>query len=554
MSQLSTASSFKTSTGEETMYVLPCRAQSENIYLGKAITIVPLSTTYNANLGSKESQTTHATSSGGPSVGNFSNPSLDKFREDNRYVDRVIRYLVTRVLREDIHVAGISRPLAQIVPSTNNDEEEQTTDSSKSNDSDNNLHKFSDSVLNSTGVREKSPKPNKKQVVFGTVKSWSKVSVSSKKRKITIETESDDVEGDVQDIIRVKKTVSKQSSVKVPNAPMDNISFHSVDSADKWRFVYQRRIALERELGQDALKIKEIMDLISAAGLIKTVTDFGKFYEVLVKEFVVNIPVDCAVPGSQNFRKVYVRGKIVHFSPAVINRHLGRSKDEGCDLEVTDNQVFKEIIANQVAAWPMRGKLSAGQLNLKYAILHKIGAVNWVPTNHTSTVVVGLGKFLYDVGTKTNFDYGTYIFDQTVRHAATNATKMPIAFPSLICGVVLNQHPGILLSTDGTCKHVVDLVLTSAEKKTSTTADTILVLKETCKDLDEIIATSTKRKLDIERLIKSLEQPDENGTSKAPGGAADTQESDDHVEGHTLDNTTTEGDDSSSSSSSDEED
>ncbi|XP_058756456.1 uncharacterized protein LOC131629691 [Vicia villosa] len=316
-----------------------------------------------------------------------------------------------------------------------------------------------------------SPKPNRTRVVVGPLKYWSKVNVSSKKRKIRTETEFEDDVGDVQDITRVKKTVTKQSSVKVPNTPMDNISFHSFDNVGTWRFVYQRRISLEREL-----------------------VGFAKCYEVMVKEFVVNISVDSADPGSQNFRKIYVRGKCVHFSPAVINRYLGRSEDEGCDLEVTDNQ-------------------------------HKIGAANWVSTNHTSIVAVGLGKFLYIVGTKTSFDYGTYTFYQTVRHAATNVTKMPIVFPSLICGVVLNQHPGILLSTNVVCKresalslheklftgkHVADIVLASAEKKPSTKADVDLALKETCEDLDEIIATSTKWKLDIEQLIKSLEQSNGN--------------------------------------------
>ncbi|XP_058781531.1 uncharacterized protein LOC131655731 [Vicia villosa] len=240
-----------------------------------------------------------------------------------------------------------------------------------------------------------SPKPNRKQVVVRPVKSLSKVNVAPKKRKIRKDTESDDNVGDAQDITHVKKTVSKQSSVKVPDALMDNISFHSVDSVDRWRFVYQRRIALKRELCQDALKIKEIMDLISAVGLIKTKADFAKCYESMVKEFVVNILVDCAIPGSHNFRKVYVRGKRVHFSPAVINKYLGRSEDDGCDLEVTDNQVCREIIVNQVTTWSMRGNMSTSQLSVKYAILHRIGATKWIPTNYNSTVAVGLGKFLY---------------------------------------------------------------------------------------------------------------------------------------------------------------
>ena len=59
----------------------------------------------------------------------------------------------------------------------------------------------------------------------------------------------------------------------------------------------------------------------------------------------------------------------------------------------------------------MKEKLSAGKISVKYAILHRIRAANWMPTNHTSTISVGLGKFIYAVGMKIPFDYGTYNFD-----------------------------------------------------------------------------------------------------------------------------------------------
>ena len=54
--------------------------------------------------------------------------------------------------------------------------------------------------------------------------------------------------------------------------------------------MYKRRIFLERELGVGALECKEIIELISYAGLMKIVTGFANFYGNLVKEFIVNIP------------------------------------------------------------------------------------------------------------------------------------------------------------------------------------------------------------------------------------------------------------------------
>ncbi|XP_058722655.1 uncharacterized protein LOC131594515 [Vicia villosa] len=125
-----------------------------------------------------------------------------------------------------------------------------------------------------------------------------------------------------------------------------------------------------------------------------------------------------------------------------------------------------------------------------------------------------LSKFIYAVGTKTKFDYGTYIFDQTMRYAGTSATKLPIAFPSLICGIILKQHPGILKSKDSVCKRESALSFhykllqrsddmtsagTSQPSKSVNKALLIAELKETCKELDN-------RKMKLEKLIQSLEQ------------------------------------------------
>ena len=109
---------------------------------------------------------------------------------------------------------------------------------------------------------------------------------------------------------------------------------------------------------------------------MKTVTKFGPCYESLVKEFMVTIPDGCDDVKSVDYRKVYVRGNVVTFSPAVINKFLGRTEEPQAELEVTDDQVCKEIIAKQMKHWPNRGKLSAGKLSVKYAILHGIGNVN----------------------------------------------------------------------------------------------------------------------------------------------------------------------------------
>ncbi|XP_050878327.1 uncharacterized protein LOC127082147 [Lathyrus oleraceus] len=340
----------------------------------------------------------------------------------------------------------------------------------------------------------------KKTAVIGPSKPWSKVEI--KKRKVKDDSEpEEDVEEDVPNISPAKKTTVRKSPVKVPAVHLDNISFNLEDGAAKWKFVIQRRVAMERELRKDVADVKEVMDLIQVARLLKTVAGFSQCYEGLVKEFIVNIPEDISDKNSREFCKVY-------------NEGVG-------ELEVTDNQVCREIIAKQVKVWPFKKHLPVGKLTIKYAILHKIGAANWVPTNHISTITNTLGRFIFVVGTKVKFDYDRYMFDQIIKHATTNAVKLPIAFPSMIYGIILNQHPGILCSNDLPSRrkpalsvhyklfeasHVEDIIMTSAMRRPISKVGAIAELKETCKELGEGIRVTTARKQSLEALIESLEQ------------------------------------------------
>ncbi|MCI87290.1 envelope-like protein, partial [Trifolium medium] len=60
---------------------------------------------------------------------------------------------------------------------------------------------------------------------------------------------------------------------------------------------------------------------------------------------------------SAEYRKVFVRGCCVDFSPTGINQYLERSIEEVANLEVTDNEVYKTITGNMVKKWPRKDKL-----------------------------------------------------------------------------------------------------------------------------------------------------------------------------------------------------
>jgi hypothetical protein len=364
-------------------------------------------------------------------------------KDDMHHTDCVIRNLVTRILNEGHSVKGVSTPLSRRDPSpevgphnekdddssrsekdiaveglcslgktlsskksvaspTANASQSKKHDSAKrvidlevesSDDQDDSLlHHLKPSVSKRMKTRKgrsvaemMSAKTAKKTTGVGPSKSWSKVEV--KKRKVReISDSNEDVEEDFPDISPVKRITVRKSPIKVVVVHLDNISFHLEDGAAKWKFVIQRRVAVEREFGKDAVVVKEVMNLIKTAGLMKTVAGLSQCYEGLVKEFVVNIPEDIVDKNNKEFCKVFVRGKCITFSPTVINKFLGRGIEGACELEATDNEVCREITARQVKEWPSKKHLPLGKLTVKYAILHKIGSANWVLTNHISTI------------------------------------------------------------------------------------------------------------------------------------------------------------------------
>jgi hypothetical protein len=257
------------------------------------------------------------------------------------------------------------------------------------------------------------------------------------------------------------------------------------------------------------------VNLIDEAGLMKTVWGLGDCYEQLVREFIVNVPEDCDNPQSPEYHKVFVRGLLVNFSPSIINEFLGRDDARTPEVELTDGDLAKAITNGLVKQWPKGKKVSSSKLSVKFACLNKIGTVNWVPTVHTSDISTDLARLIYTIGSKVKYDYGSYIFNQTLKHADSMAIKKPIAFPSLLCGIILSQQPGILRSSDFPMKrkaplilhsklfegtHAPDIATASVQRSSAalTRKDMIAELKATCKGLED-------QKLKLEAVIQALE-------------------------------------------------
>jgi hypothetical protein len=96
------------------------------------------------------------------------------------------------------------------------------------------------------------------------------------------------------------------------------------------------------------------VELLEAAGIIKIVINIGKCYKKLVREFTVNITDKCS-EGTKEFRKVYVIGKCVKFSPTTNNEYLGTNNEAETEKVDLLTKVTEEITERQVKSWPKKG-------------------------------------------------------------------------------------------------------------------------------------------------------------------------------------------------------
>ncbi|KAK2354699.1 hypothetical protein QL285_092184 [Trifolium repens] len=346
-------------------------------------------------------------------------------------------------------------------------------------------------------------------------KSYLKEKSQKRKRKPASSSEFEpDVEDDVPDIMSKRRKAATSTS------------FHTKENEQRWKIVGQRRMATERELSSEALSYKEITTLLEEAKLMKTVLGVGKCYERLVREFITNLTGECAEEGSDSYHKVQLREKNIDFSPTTINKVLGRSVEAESNEILSMDKVAKEITAGQAKNWPKKGLLPTSKLTVKYAILNRIGTANWAPTNHSSGITPNMAKLIYLIGTGKKLDFGKHVFEQTMKHVETNATKLPIAFPSLITELILSQQPSILLPEEYESRrpppisfnrklfaepHVSDIefkekeaVETSAPLDKSSQKKVLAELIQVSKEVEETIKSCTIRKTCVDHLILQL--------------------------------------------------
>ncbi|XP_050876244.1 uncharacterized protein LOC127079938 [Lathyrus oleraceus] len=251
------------------------------------------------------------------SIPSSSTPATNSM-EDIHHTDRVVRDLVTRILNKGHSVKGVSTPLSQMYPSPEVEQHSGKTVSEKGK-----------SVASKTANASRSEKHDDANVV--------------------IDLEDGSFDGQEENLLHhLEPSVAKRMKTHKGRSVAELMSARKAKKAAE-------KGGCGKGVGKYVVDVKEVMDLIKVAGLLKTVVGFCHCYKGLVKEFIVNILEDIADKNSKEFCKVFVRARQVNVR--LVKKHL-----------------------------------PAGKLTVKYAILHKIGAANWVPTNHISTIANTLGS------------------------------------------------------------------------------------------------------------------------------------------------------------------
>ncbi|XP_057432416.1 uncharacterized protein LOC130725181 [Lotus japonicus] len=278
--------------------------------------------------------------------------------------------------------------------------------------------------------------------------------------------ESDAEKGDDSGVASHESSSEKTPYVEIPrektHTPLSRKGKEQV-SAQSWKFVVQRRLAIERELHEDALELKEILDLLAVAGLMKTIKDIGR-------------------------------------SPVVV-------ADEEPDL----NRVAKTLTGTLVRKRPKKGLLPSGKLTTKYVVLFKIGCANWVAKNHLSGVTAPLAKMIYLIGTG-----GSYAVRFPILFPCLLSEIIVQQHPNVVRVDEPQGKKPMSLEFDyrlfaGT--HVPDIVLTTAKGSASATGtqavssskdDILAELRAVSKSLGDTIQVCKIRKLNVNKLIKAM--------------------------------------------------
>ena len=228
----------------------------------------------------------------------------------------------------------------------------------------------------------------------------------------------------------------------VDKAKYDN--FFSDESLALWNYVCKRPFLVDKFIDDQSSAEVGMVTFLKEQKLYKAASFAKGFRPVLVHEFFSNLSSQVSDSTSGWYHQLYVRGQMVSFSPAEINKILGCSDAVlsyafPSDFPLDFDCLISEITGNKMVSWPNDSKFPASSLRLKYYVLYKIAANNWLPFSHTTSVFKEMASLLYAIGRRIPFDLGHIIFTHIETFAGSKATTINLPYPCLLTNLLLKN-------------------------------------------------------------------------------------------------------------------
>lgn len=155
-------------------------------------------------------------------------------------------------------------------------------------------------------------------------------------------------------------------------------------------------------------------EFLTKKGLIKLIVCAKGYNPTLVQEFYSNLTPAIKTQSAEGYHHVFVRRKMVEFSPDIINEFLEFPTESEDDMfeegfEYT-NEVLKKITGEKCSSWGPELRLSVSLLTVKYNVMFRLGIFNWFLMAHNSSILKEIALLLYTMVTRRKFNLGKFIF------------------------------------------------------------------------------------------------------------------------------------------------
>ncbi|KAK6152838.1 hypothetical protein DH2020_012477 [Rehmannia glutinosa] len=129
-----------------------------------------------------------------------------------------------------------------------------------------------------------------------------------------------------------------------------------IDASKNWKSCLRQRVFQDKKILMQEFELNNMIGYLKERKLFGTVTYARPYVERVAKEFYCNLLLDSFNPNSAKFGEAFLRKKVYHFTPQIVNDSLGTEDVIEDRQKITDGMVVHELTANHKIEWPELGK------------------------------------------------------------------------------------------------------------------------------------------------------------------------------------------------------